>query len=196
MEISLRNLHFKIVISNLVLLLTKNPNIMRKITILLVLAIFSFSIVKAGMIYVPANSTDNAKSGKTSVANAFGQLEAKTFLSLTPAKVQEMTGTKLTLGQKVSLKMAQLQVKKQLKKGQDVNMAEMGKKAGEGINWLWVLIGFVLGLIGVLIAYLTREGKDDGRVKGAWIGFGIFMVLWIILLAVFWSTWFNAVNTL
>lgn len=169
---------------------------MRKSIILFLATLFSFSIVNAGMIYVPANSTDNAKSGKVSVVNVFGQFDAKTFLSLTPAKVQEMTGTKLSLGQKVSLKMAQMQVKKQLKKGQAVNMAEMSKKAGEGINWLWVLIGFVLGLIGVLIAYLTREGHDDGRVKGAWIGFGIGVVLWIILLAVFWSTWFAAVNSI
>ncbi|MFT3843659.1 MAG: hypothetical protein QM725_01295 [Lacibacter sp.] len=160
---------------------------MRKVTILLLAVIFSISS-NAGMIYVPSNATDNAKAGKASAANVFGQMDAKTFLSLTPAKVQEMTGTKLTFGQKVSLKMAQMQVKKQLKKGQDVNMTEMGKKAGSGINWLWLLVGFVLGLIGVLIAYLTREGSDDNRVKSAWIGAGIWVVLWIILwVAVFAS---------
>lgn len=84
--------------------------------------------------------------------------------------------------------MAQMEVKKQLKKGKEVNMAEMGKKAGGGINFLWLLIGFVLGLIGVLIAYLTREGHDDGRVKSAWIGAGIWLVLWILLVVFVFTT--------
>ncbi|MBK8086972.1 MAG: hypothetical protein IPK31_02805 [Chitinophagaceae bacterium] len=167
---------------------------MRKITIFFLAVAFSISS-NAGMIYVPANSTDNAKAGKTSAANVFGQLDAKTFLALTPAKVQEMTGTKMTFGQKVSLKMAQMQVKKQLKKGQDVNMAEMGKKAEGGINFLWLLLGFLLGLIGVLIAYLTREGKDDNRVKSAWIGAAIWLVLWIILVVAVFGSANKIVNT-
>ncbi len=161
---------------------------MRKITIFVLAVVFSISS-NAGMIYVPSNATDNAKAGKTSAANVLGQLDAKTFLALTPAKVQEMTGTKMTFGQKVSLKMAQMEVKKQLKKGKEVNMAEMGKKAGGGINFLWLLLGFLLGIIGVLIAYLTREGTDDNRVKSAWIGAAIWLVLWIILwVAVFGTT--------
>ncbi len=168
---------------------------MRKITILLLAVAFSISS-NAGMIYVPANSTDNAKAGKTSAANVLGQLDAKTFLSLTPAKVQELTGKKMTFGQKVSLKMAQMEVKKQLKKGKEVNMAEMGKKAGGGINFLWLLVGFVLGLIGVLIAYLTREGTDDNRVKSAWIGAGIWLVLWIILYVAIFASYNNAVNSI
>jgi len=164
---------------------------MRTISTLLVSVFLSLS-TNAGMIYVPANSTDNAKAGKTSAANMLGQLDAKTFLSLTPAKVQEMTGTKMTLGQKVSLKMTQLEVKKQLKKGKAVNMADMGKKAEGGINFLWLLVGFLLGIVGVVIAYATREGSDDNRVKSAWIGFGISAVLTILLYVVFFAILANA----
>ena len=57
----------------------------------------------------------------------------------------------------------------------------MGKKAEGGINFLWLLVGFLLGIVGVVIAYATREGSDDNRVKSAWIGFGISAVLTIIL---------------
>lgn len=153
----------------------------------LVFSLFLSLSTNAGMIYVPANSTDNAKAGKTSAANMLGRLDAKTFLSLTPAKVQEMTGTKMTLGQKVSLKMTQLEGKKQLKKGKTVNMADMGKKAEGGINFLWLLLGFLLGIIGVLIAYLTREGSDDNRVKSAWIGFGISAVITILFYILFFA---------
>lgn len=108
---------------------------MRKITIFLLSVAFSISS-NSGIIYVPANSTDNTKAGKTSTANVLGQLDAKAFISLTPAKVQELTGVKMNLGQKVTLKMAQMEVKKQLKKRKEINMTEMGKKAGKGINWL------------------------------------------------------------
>ncbi|MBY0478885.1 MAG: hypothetical protein K2Q24_14645 [Chitinophagaceae bacterium] len=168
---------------------------MRKITILLLAVAFSISS-NAGMIYVPSNSTDNAKAGKTSAANVLGQLDAKTFLSLTPAKVQELTGKKMTFGQKVSLKMAQMEVKKQLKKGKEVNMAEMGKKAGGGINFLWLIVGLVLSWVGVLIAYLTREGSDDNRVKSAWIGAGIGLLLWIILYVAVFASYSRAVNSM
>lgn len=168
---------------------------MRKITIFLLAVAFSISS-NAGIIYVPANSTDNTKAGKTSTANVLGQLDAKTFISLTPAKVQEMTGVKMNLGQKISLKMAQMEVKKQLKKGKEVNMAEMGKKAGGGLNWLWVLIGFLLSWVGVLIAYLTREGHDDNRVKSAWIGAGIGLVVWILFYVLVFASWNNTVNSL
>jgi hypothetical protein len=168
---------------------------MRKIVVVLIAVAFSISS-NAGMIFVPGNASDNAKSGKASVANVLGQMDAKTFLSLTPAKIQEMTGKKMTLGQKVSLKMAQMEVKKQLKKGKEVNMADMGKKAASGINILWVLIGFVLNWVGVLIAYLTREGSDDNRVKSAWIGFAIGTALWIILWIAVFATSVSTVNSL
>ncbi len=168
---------------------------MRKIVVLLFAVAFSISS-KAGMIFVPGNASDNAKSGKTSVANVLGQLDAKTFLSLTPAKIQEMTGKKMTLGQKVSLKMAQMEVKKQLKRGKEVNMAEMSKKAASGINFLWLVIGFFLNWVGVLIAYLTREGSDDNRVKSAWIGFAIGTALWIILWVAVFATSVRATNAI
>ncbi len=166
---------------------------MKKITILLLAAVFSITL-NAGIIYVPGNSTDNEKAGKTTAVNVFSQLDAKTFLSLTPAQVQEMTGKKMTIGQKISLKMAQLEVKKQLRKGKEIKMAEMGKRAASGISAIWLIAGFFLGLIGVLIAYLTREDSDDNRVKSAWIGFGIGLVLYIVFLVIFWGRWFGAVN--
>jgi len=42
-------------------------------------------------------------------------------------------------------------------------------------------LGFFLGAIGVLIAYLINDDFHHRRVKWAWIGFGTFLVLYIIL---------------
>jgi hypothetical protein len=44
-------------------------------------------------------------------------------------------------------------------------------------------LGFLLGLIGLLIAYLINDDYKHNRVKWAWIGFGIVVVLNIILIA-------------
>ncbi len=42
-------------------------------------------------------------------------------------------------------------------------------------------LGFFVGLIGVLIAYLINDDYHHRRVKWAWIGFGCFAVLYILL---------------
>jgi hypothetical protein len=50
-------------------------------------------------------------------------------------------------------------------------------------------LGFFLGAIGVLIAYLINDDYHHARVKWAWIGFGTFLVLYLILvIAVLSST--------
>ena len=45
-------------------------------------------------------------------------------------------------------------------------------------------LGFLLGLIGVLIAYIIKgdEMVDKNRRKWAWIGFGIYVALLLIIL--------------
>jgi hypothetical protein len=42
-------------------------------------------------------------------------------------------------------------------------------------------LGFFVGLIGVLIAYLINDDNHHRRVKWAWIGFGCFVVLYLLL---------------
>jgi hypothetical protein len=153
---------------------------MRKITLMLLAGLFAVSSLHAGLVYVPESATDNVKSGKQSV---FSMLDAQTFLALTPAKVKEMTGKKMSLGEKVSLKIAQMEVKKQLKKGEQVDMAAMGKKAASGISALWLILGLLLGLIGVIIALVTKKGADDNRVKSALIGWLIWIAIVVIAYA-------------
>jgi hypothetical protein len=44
-------------------------------------------------------------------------------------------------------------------------------------------LGFFIGLIGVLIAYLINDDYHHRRVKWAWIGFGCYIALLLILIA-------------
>ncbi len=157
---------------------------MRKITILLFAVAFAFSS-NAGIIFLPSNSTDNAKTGKLSTIDILSQLDAKSFLALTPAKVAEMTGRKLTLNQKINLKLTQRLVKKELKKGVDVNMMDMAKRADSGsFNWGAAALGFFLGLIGVLIVYLAFKNDKEAARKAAWIGFAVSLALALIFILI------------
>lgn len=153
---------------------------MKKIALLLLAGIFALSSLHAGLVYVPETATDNVKAGKQTTAGVYSMLDAKTFLALTPAKVKEITGKKMSFGEKVSLKVAQHEVKKQLKKGKEVDMAAMAQKAASGISALWLILGLLLGVIGVLIALLTKKGADDNRVKSSLIGWGIWIVIVLI----------------
>ena len=44
-------------------------------------------------------------------------------------------------------------------------------------------LGFFVGLIGVLIAYLINDDNKRNRVKWAWIGFAAFLVIYLIIIA-------------
>jgi hypothetical protein len=157
---------------------------MKKFTVLLFAVVFSFA-TNAGIIYVPTSSTDNVKLGKVAVVDMLSQLDAKSFVALTPAKVAEMTGQKMTLNQKINLKLAQRQVKKDLKKGRDVNMIQMAQRAGDGsFNWGAAALGFFLGLIGVLIVYLAFKNDKEAARKAGWIGFAVGLALTLILILV------------
>lgn len=144
---------------------------MRKITIFLLAVAFSISS-NAGIIYVPANSTDNTKPGKTSTANVLGQLDANTFLSLTPAKVQEMTGKKMTFAQKIALKIAQKDLKKQLSTSKKLDTRDKSKMLR-----LWIIFALIALVASVLAYFIPFMWAVAGL---AWLASLIFFVLWII----------------
>jgi hypothetical protein len=147
---------------------------MRKIAILLMAATFSLS-TNAGIIYVPSNSTDNAKAGNTAKQETVKKINAQTFLSLTPAKVQEMTGKKMTFSQKIALKIAQKSVKKQLKKANSIDIKDKSQMLR-----LWLIFGAIAIVATLLSWFVPFLWIITGL---AWLACLIFFVLWIIALS-------------
>ena len=97
------------------------------------------------------------------------------FLSLTPAKIQEMTGKKMTFGQKIALKMAQKKLSKQLKKGKSIDT-----KDERQMLRLWIifaLAAIVLAIIGWFVPFVWFLSGL------AWLASLIFFILWLIALA-------------
>ena len=110
----------------------------------------------------------------------FAGMTVKDFLALTPKKYKELTGKRMTNPQKVSLKLAQYKVKKMVKQNKQVDLYKFTPAIDDSdFSIGGLVLGLLLGIIGVLIAYLIG---DSAVVKWAWIGFAIWVG--IVLLAI------------
>ncbi len=147
---------------------------MRKIIIVLLAAVFSFPS-KAGIIYVPGNASDNTKAGIETTIEKVKTTNMDVFLALTPAKVEEMTGKKMTFGQKIALKMAQKKFSKQLKKDKSIDIHDQRQMLRLWI--IFALVALVLSILGIFVTFaLYLSGL-------AWLAALIFFILWIVAMA-------------
>lgn len=133
----------------------------------------------SGLIVPESTPVTETKPVGEPIDPALNALLVQQFLKLTPQKYYEMTGKKMKLSQKISLKLAQWKVKRMLKKGKTVDLMAMRQKGIDtsDFNIAGFLLGFFLSLIGVLIAYLL---DDEAIIKWAWLGAGLSAILWLL----------------
>ncbi|MBI5914818.1 MAG: hypothetical protein HY842_05530 [Bacteroidetes bacterium] len=103
------------------------------------------------------------------------------FLKLTPKKIKESTGEKLSLKERLALRYVQSQIKREVKKGvspsdEGFNLDDQARKFNIG----GFLLGLFFGLIGFLIALLF---KNKNVRRSALIGWGVWLVILLISLA-------------
>lgn len=117
---------------------------------------------------------------KTVNPSPFAGMTMKDFLALTPKKYKELTGKRLSVSQKISLKIAQYKVKKAARHNKGLELYAMPAVVDTSD---FSIGGFVLGLllpvIGVLIAYLIG---DAAVIKWAWIGFAVWAAIFLLVL--------------
>src|SRR5687768_3201656 len=111
----------------------------------------------------------------------FAGMTVKEFLALTPKKYRELTGQRMKLSQKISLKIAQYKLKKMMKKNKNVDMYSFAPQGIDTTDFSigGLVLGLLLGIIGVLIAYLIG---DSAVIKWAWIGFAIWVGIVLLVL--------------
>ena len=100
-------------------------------------------------------------------------------------EVETLRGEKMKAFDRISFKAAQRQLKKTINPDGTLSnkfVKKFQKAEGTGFNLGGFALGFLLGLIGVLIAYLIKGDERKNRIKWAWIGFAVAVVLYIILL--------------
>ncbi len=107
--------------------------------------------------------------------------------TISKADLEKFTGRKMNGAQSLAFKGAQRQMKRGINDEGIVTSKKMKKMFyadGEtGFHLGGFALGFLVGLIGVLIAYLINDDNKRNRVKWAWIGFGVFVVIYAIVIA-------------
>jgi len=145
------------------------------------LAAFSTSVstkdlpLKASEIYFPIG-----KSGEMISLQDLSTIKLKDF--------ETLTGKKMKLMDKIGFALTQKKLRNSINPDGRFNKKKteryFNKMAeGDGFHAGGFFLGFLLGLIGVLIAYLIKDDKKRNRVKWAWIGLGIWVVIVIIIAA-------------
>ena len=128
---------------------------------------------KAGEIFIPVGT-----EGKKISLLTLSQISIREF--------EQQAGYDLKLMDKVSFKLAQRELRKTINADGTFNKNKvhkfMKRFGGEtGFHVGGFALGFFLGLIGVLIAYIINDDYKSNRRKWAWIGWGTFVVLYLIL---------------
>ncbi|TCJ17858.1 hypothetical protein EPD60_06645 [Flaviaesturariibacter flavus] len=143
----------------------------------------------------PVSIPKNAKTIMIPVGNTGKSISLMDLSTISIADYEAMSGRKMSGIDKMGFRKAQ----KKLSKSINADGTLKGKLAkateGEGFSFGGFALGFFLGLIGVLIAYVafSDEGKRN-RIKWSWIGLGAAVVLSIILVVAVFSSVKNSVN--
>lgn len=128
---------------------------------------------KASEVFIPIGNT-----GKQISLQDLSEMKVKDF--------EEISGRDMKLADKAMFKMAQKELRKNISHDGTISSKKLNKfftqKADgtSGFHLGGFALGFLLGLIGVLIAYLLNDDKKSNRVKWAWIGLGAVVVLIIL----------------
>ena len=137
-----------------------------------------FPPLNANAIVLPVGN-----SGKTISLMDLAYISTKDF--------EKLTERKMKLWDKVGFKIAQQKLRNKLnddgtiKKDVAKQLTKKANKMAEGesgFHFGGFALGFFLGIIGVLIAYLINDDKKSNRVKWAWIAFGIGVVIALLTL--------------
>ena len=160
---------------------------MRKIMFLfaaLLVMVSSFASV------TPTETPKNANTIMIPVGSTGKTISLKALSSISIKDYQTMSGRHLNFFSRMGFKKAQNQLRHNINadgslKGKLAKAAE----AGEGFNLGGFALGFFLGLIGVLVAYVAfSDESKSNRIKWAWIGLAAAVVLTIILFVAVFSS--------
>ena len=131
--------------------------------------------LKASEVFLPIG-----KSGQMISIEDLSVIKAKDF--------EELSGKKMRLIDKVGFSMTQKQLRKTINRDGTFNQKKAEKflsryaEGSSGFHAGGFFLGFLLGLIGVLIAYLINDDKKKSRVKWAWLGLLISIPISILIL--------------
>lgn len=149
---------------------------MKKIKLLLLAAfsIYAFSGVNIASGFSVIKPAVDPEPTSTS---ALKYLKASEFVKLSAKEFSDLTGKKLNIFQRMSFKLTKMKMKHDLKKNPDLKVTDYinGDDTTFRIDALWLILGILIGPIGVLLAYVTKQEKY--KITSSWIGFAVWLLL-------------------
>jgi hypothetical protein len=147
---------------------------MNKINRLLLGLVFTAILTSA----VPIRMNETTPISTTVSVDALVKMNSREF--------SEVIGHKLSLKEKVVFRLAQREIRKEMKReglqsDATLDVQKMMADGEKGFYFGGFILGLLLGLIGVLIAYLMK--KDKAFIRSAWIGWGVWVAILIAILA-------------
>lgn len=102
-------------------------------------------------------------------------------------ELETATGKKMKFFERLAFKRAQKKLHDGISDDGTITNKKFKKlyneKGGEtGFHLGGFALGFFLSLIGVLIAYLINDDYKANRVKWAWIGMGVYVLIYLIVI--------------
>lgn len=155
-----------------------------KKTIILVLAL----VLQTGgfATLLPTSPSPRASSVMVPLGNTGKQISLQELSVISLQNLQELTGKKMNLADRITFKLAQKELRNSILEDGSFDNKKLKKLAlkadgSGGFNIGGFALGFLVGLIGVLIAYLINDDKKKARVKWAWLG----LLAWLLLVVIF-----------
>lgn len=122
---------------------------LRKLQLTFCLMLFAVSSVFAYVVNPVENTTKLPEFAQSLVGDQ--ALTTESFLELTPKKIREITGQKLSLKEVVGLKIAQKQIKKEMKR---VQKGKSSSQSGPKSQLIALLLVILVGGLGIHRFYL------------------------------------------
>ncbi|HEY5368214.1 MAG TPA: hypothetical protein VIJ75_04415 [Hanamia sp.] len=153
---------------------------MKKVlSLFLTFTLFATSFAASSYSYLPKKATE--------IYIPVGNNNQISLLEVSKMKIQDyekLSGKHLNFFDKITFKAGQKKLKNSIAADGTITnkrliKAMYGADHSRGFHLGGFALGFFVGLIGVLIAYMIRgdEEVDRNRRKWAWIGFGVYVVL-------------------
>ena len=149
------------------------------------LLLFALSIFSGAFAAFTFESKPALKADKILIPIANGKVISLLKLStIERNELEDLTGKRMNFIQRIGFKTAQKKLRDDINvKGELTSkkyerlFTDSAQGATSGFHLGGLALGFLLGPIGVLIAYLLNDDLKKNRVKWSWIGFAISFVL-------------------
>lgn len=157
---------------------------MKRISLAVAILLMAFSLHASVIISDNHNGNPTADKVMLPLFKSGKIISLANFMNLTSSRYKELTGSKMSFKEKISLKLFQHHFKNAINSDGTVNLKKFQDDEDDSEHPIgWFALGFFLGIIGLIIALVINDDKRPGRIKWALIGFGMWAAILLIVSA-------------